>query len=145
MSSVPPPLEPQPSTLATRLINSAADLCPRRGRPVRNSRPAAVLALALALSQAILACTDAPRPASTPAAGARLTGTLVEKIDGPPYSYLRLRTASGEVWAAVPVAAVDPDKPVTVLNPVSIKNYTTPQLGRRLDVVYFGTLEVPRP
>jgi hypothetical protein len=143
MRSTPSPFEPRPGPSAARSFGRAGYPC--RWRPVLITRPAAIVALVLVLSLAILACTDAPSPASTPAAGARLTGTLLEKLDGPPYSYLRLRTATGEVWAAVPVTAVDPDKPVTVLDPVSIKDYTSPQLGRRLDVVYFGTLEVPRP
>jgi hypothetical protein len=140
---MPSPLEPLPSpSTACPIVRAAA---PSRQRPSPIPRSAAILALVLGFSLAILACTDAPRPASTTATGARLTGTLLEKLDGPPYSYLRLRTATGEVWAAVPVTAVDPDRPVTVLNPVAIKNYTSPHLGRRLDVVYFGTLEVPRP
>lgn len=143
MKSAPVFLELRPSPSAARPLGRAAT--PTWQRPLRITRPAAIVALALFLSQAILACTDAPRPTSTTGMGARLTGTLLEKVDGPPYSYLRLRTATGEVWAAVPVTAVDPAKPVTVLNPVSIRNYTSPQLGRRLDVVYFGTLEVPRP
>ena len=29
----------------------------------------------------------------------RVTGTVLEQVDGPPYSYLRIKTDAGEVWA----------------------------------------------
>jgi len=109
------------------------------------TRSATLLALALGLSPVLLACAPSPEPAPRPATNTtRLTGTLLEKLDGPPYSYLRLKTETGEVWAAVPVTAVDEKKPVTVLNGVALKNYAASQLGRRFDVVYFGTLEQGR-
>ena len=42
------------------------------------------------------------------AAGRALRGQLVERIDAAPYSYLKLATATGEVWAAVPQTTVAP-------------------------------------
>jgi hypothetical protein len=97
----------------------------------------------ITMAAAILtvACSSPPPPAPHGAPGtSRLTGTLLEKLDSPPYSYLRLKTETGQVWVAVPVAHVDKEKPVTVLNGVAFKNYTVGSTGRRLDVVYFGVL-----
>lgn len=106
---------------------------------------ASLFVLALGLSQALVGCTQPPSPAPRDAPGTtRISGTLLEKFDGPPYSYLLLKTDTGEVWAAVPVAYVDKEKPVTVLNGVVLKNYSLGSTGRRLDVVYFGTLSQSR-
>jgi hypothetical protein len=119
---------------------------PAQGRGSAVNWSAAVLALSLGLSLALLACTPAPQPAARDAPGTtRITGTLLEKLDGPPYSYLRLKTEAGEIWAAVPVAYVDKEKPVTVLNGVALKNYSVGSTGRRFDVVYFGVLAQPPP
>lgn len=102
---------------------------------------ATLLALSLGLSAALLACTPTPSPAPRDAPGTtRITGALLEKFDGPPYSYLLLKTDTGEVWAAVPVAYVNKEKPVTVLNGVALKHYSVGTTGRRFEVVYFGTL-----
>lgn len=98
------------------------------------------------MSSFLAACSEAatPGPATIADRNNTITGTLLEKLDRPPYSYLRLRTETGEIWAAVPVAFVAKDKPVTVLNGVALKNYSAGPLGRRFDVVYFGTLEQAR-
>jgi hypothetical protein len=51
----------------------------------------------------LLACSKPSTPAPTTVTGTNttITGTVVERLDGPPYSYLSLRTDKGEVWAAV--------------------------------------------
>ena len=109
------------------------------------TRIAAGFALTLGVSLALLACSPSPQPAPRAAPGTtRITGALLEKFDGPPYSYLRLKTEAGELWAAVPVAFVDGEKPVTVLNAVALKNYSVGSTGRRFDVIYFGVLQ-PTP
>jgi hypothetical protein len=89
-----------------------------------------------------VACTDsAPSPRSTKNT-THITGTLLEKLDGPPYSYLRIKTDKGEVWAAVPITgSIDASKPVTVVNGVQLKGFEAKPLGKRFDVVVFGTLE----
>jgi hypothetical protein len=68
---------------------------------------------------------------------------LVEFLDHPPYSLLRLKTDSGEVWTAVPLAGIPTQskaKPTTVANGVKVRNFDTGS-GHRLDEVVFGTLE----
>ena len=46
------------------------------------------------------------------AAGAAIKGKVLERLDAPPYSYLKLQTAQGEAWAAVPKAEVAKDTTV---------------------------------
>jgi hypothetical protein len=89
------------------------------------------------------ACTDSADPSrSTNQHTARITGTLVEKLDAPPYSYLRLETDTGPVWAAVPITGdLDSAKPVTVVNGVPLKSFEARALGKKFDTLLFGTLE----
>src|SRR5574342_529945 len=80
-----------------------------RNRKVKFMRPVLVLASILALA----ACKR-PEPPATPrqapglpaqAAGSSagvVRGKVLEKVEAPPYSYLKLATANGEAWAAVP-------------------------------------------
>lgn len=70
----------------------------------------------------------------------RITGTVVEQFDGPPYSYLRVKTESGDVWAMIPVTKAGPDERVTITDGVLLKDFETGIRGRRFDVV-MGTLE----
>src|SRR6266550_2241789 len=71
----------------------------------------------------------------------KVTGTVMERLDGPPYTFLRIKTNVGERWAAVPIANVAKDSAVTIVNGVVLKDFETGVQGRRFDVV-FGTLEV---
>jgi hypothetical protein len=89
------------------------------------------------------AAPAAPR-AAAPAAGAGvLRGKIVERIDVPQYSYLRLSTASGDVWAAVERTERKPGDEVAVANPLPMQGFESKELKRKFDVVYFGSLAAP--
>ena len=70
--------------------------------------------LAVLLALAVTACkqSNAPTPAQAPSADAAapaaggVRGKVVERIDAAPYSYLRITGPGGEIWAAVPQAAI---------------------------------------
>ena len=62
----------------------------------------------------------------------------VQNIEG--YSYLRLKTAQGETWAAVPTAAVKKGAKVTIENAMVMNNFESKALKRKFDKVVFGTL-----
>ncbi len=70
----------------------------------------------------------------------KLTGTVLEQVHAPPYTYLRVKTDAGEVWAMVPTASVSREERVTVTGGVLLKNFDTGLPGRRFDVI-MGTLE----
>jgi hypothetical protein len=109
-------------------------------------RLSAVLLVALAVT----ACkkeesVQAPQasagmPAQPAAAGQEVKGKVLEKLDAPPYSYLKLQTASGEAWAAVPKAEVAAGAEVTVAGAVPMQKWESKTLNRTWDLVYFGTL-----
>jgi len=81
----------------------------------------------------------ATAPGGAPAA--TLKGKVIERIDAVPYSYLKLSTASGEVWAAVPQTTAAVGSEVTIAGAFAMKDFESKTLGRKFDVVYFGTLD----
>jgi hypothetical protein len=93
----------------------------------------------LALAVVSTACTSEPSTRE-PTSAVRITGDVLEQLDAPPYSFLRLRTDKGDVWTAVPIVAAPPGKKVTVANGVTLKRYEARSIGRRFDAVVFGTL-----
>jgi hypothetical protein len=70
-------------------------------------------------------------------------GEVLEVKDVAPYTYLRLKTAKGEVWAAVNKAAVKKGAQVTIDNPMVMRNFESKTLKRTFDTIVFGTLAGP--
>jgi len=106
-----------------------------------------ILVLAVAVgcqskkSDAIVAAPiSGAMPAGAPATGQGISGKVLERIDAAPYCYLRLQTAQGEVWAAVPEAKIEKGTDVTIANPMLMNNFESKTLNRTFAVVYFGTL-----
>lgn len=89
--------------------------------------------LALALTLALPLATTA-QPANT------LQGEVLEVLNVDSYTYLRLKTASGEAWAAVTTAALSKGAKVTIANAMPMTNFESKTLKRRFDRVYFGHL-----
>jgi hypothetical protein len=81
----------------------------------------------------------AQQPAAAPASGA-VTGTVEETMDASNYTYMRLKTAQGETWAAVNKTVVKKGAKVTVVNAVPMDGFESKTLHRTFDHIYFGTL-----
>jgi hypothetical protein len=78
---------------------------------------------------------------STPAqAPSEVTGTVVETMDSGGYTYLKLKTASGEVWAAVNKADLKKGSTATIVSPMLMENFESKTLNRKFDKIYFGSL-----
>jgi hypothetical protein len=75
--------------------------------------------------------------------GQEVKGKVVEKLDASPYTYLKLQTAQGEAWAAVPKTDVPAGAEVTIAGAVPMQNWESKTLARKWDMVYFGTLAGP--
>ncbi len=105
------------------------------------------LLLVVVAALALVACKKPESPVqaapvaapTAPAAGA-ITGKVLEKTDAPPYSYLKLATGSGEVWAAVPQTPTAVGTEVTVANAFPMKDFESKTLNKKFELVYFGTL-----
>jgi hypothetical protein len=115
-------------------------------------RPATTL---LASAAVLAACTflachssqdEKPAAAAPAAASANaIQGTVLEVLPAAPYSYLRVKAAQGEVWAAVPAATVKVGDPVTVQVQVRMDKFQSSSLQRTFDTLYMGTLAGAAP
>ena len=92
---------------------------------------------------------DDPMPAtpladessSPPAAeDGALSGEVLETVPVSKYTYLRLRSSEGEVWAAVPSASLAVGSRVTISNATRMDDFKSATLGKSFKVIYFGTL-----
>ncbi|MBL0313433.1 MAG: nucleotide-binding protein [Holophagaceae bacterium] len=84
----------------------------------------------------------APAPAPAPT-GNNISGKLIERIDASPYSYLKIKSEKGEIWAAVPETKIEKGADVTVFNAMQMDNFESKTLKRKFDVVFFGTMDAP--
>ncbi|MDP1829167.1 MAG: hypothetical protein Q8L48_38240 [Archangium sp.] len=78
-------------------------------------------------------------PKTSPVTAA-VDGTVLEVIDTKTYTYLRLKTATGETWAAVPRAALAKGAEVRVVNAQPMDGFKSPSLNRTFERIVFGTL-----
>jgi hypothetical protein len=94
--------------------------------------------VALLLAAAGLAAQAAPAQQAGTVKGEVLETRSVES-----YTYLRLKTASGEIWAAVPTATVKKGAQVTIANPMTMENFESKTLNKKFDKIVFGQLVDP--
>ena len=76
-------------------------------------------------------------PAAQPQA---LKGEVLEVKEVDAYTYLRLKTKDGELWAAVNKSAVRKGAQVTIENPMMMRNFESKALKKTFDRIVFGTL-----
>jgi hypothetical protein len=81
----------------------------------------------------------AQQPAAAPATGT-VTGTVEETMDASNYTYMRLKTAQGETWAAVNKTVVKKGAKVTVVNAVPMDGFESKTLHRTFEHIVFGSL-----
>jgi len=67
-------------------------------------------------------------------------GEVLEVKDVDAYTYLRLKTKDGEIWAAVSKAPVQKGADVTIENATVMTNFESKTLKRKFDKILFGTL-----
>jgi hypothetical protein len=82
-------------------------------------------------------------PSGQAAPTAMVTGKVLETLDASGYTYLRLKTADGEKWAAVPQAKVAKGATVTVAVAMVSDSFESKSLKRTFDHLVMGTLEGP--
>lgn len=72
-----------------------------------------------------------------------LQGEVLETLPVAKYTYLRLATSAGEIWAAVPSAAIALHSRVKIVDATRMDDFKSSTLKRTFDVIYFGTLARP--
>jgi hypothetical protein len=73
-------------------------------------------------------------------AGETIAGTVLESVNAAGYTYLRLKTASGEAWAAVSGDQVAVGAEVTVAVSMRADNFHSKSLDRTFELLYMGAL-----
>ncbi len=100
----------------------------------------------LLLATAVFGCNSTPKPPNIPldqrsaSSDDALTGQVIEHIAASPYSYVRIRTSKGDVWAAVNEARIEKGSQVTVSSPMLMKDFESKSLNRTFEEIYFGSL-----
>ena len=77
---------------------------------------------------------------SMPPAAAVLKGEVLEVKDVETYTYLRLKTVDGEMWAAVGKAPLKKGAKVTIENTMVMNNFESKALKKTFPKIVFGTL-----
>lgn len=110
------------------------------------------LSVAILVAAALVACKKPEKPvaaqgAQAPAAAQPasqvMQGKILEKLEAAPYSYLKLQTAQGEVWAAVQKTDSAVGSEVTVQPAVFEASRTSETLKRTFEKLYLGSLVGP--
>ena len=88
----------------------------------------------------------APASAMAPAAPpdlSQVTGTVLETIDAAQYTYVRMKTNEGEIWAAVTAQPLKTGSEVTIGNAMWMENFESKTLKRTFARVLFGSIGAP--
>jgi hypothetical protein len=109
-------------------------------RPSSVAAPVKTLALVVAL---LLVAVGSTAQTPQPARATSLSGEVLETRSVEGYTYLRLKTAQGEVWAAVPTAAVKTGAMVTIGNTTTMNNFESKTLKKTFDTIVFGQIVEP--
>ena len=104
----------------------------------------ALLAICMFSISSFVWAVEAPAampPAAAPAAPAvSVQGKVLEVKDVESYTYLRLNTSNGELWAAVMKTPVKKGSTVTVENGIFMNNFQSKTLKKTFPTILFGTL-----
>lgn len=93
-----------------------------------------------AMSTMPAAAVPAAVPAAPPSQG-KLTGKVAEAFNAAGYTYLRLQTANGEEWAAIPEAPVRKGETVALNIQMTAEKFESKTLKRRFDKIYFANID----
>ncbi len=94
----------------------------------------------VALFALVLASAGLTSHAAPPAQAPDLRGEVLETRSVESYTYLRLKTDQGEIWAAVPTTAVNKGAHVTIGNPMTMLNFESKTLKKVFDKIVFGQI-----
>lgn len=70
----------------------------------------------------------------------RVKGSVIETMNAGPYTYVRLKSAQGEIWAAVNEAVLKPGQEITIGDAMWMEKFESKTLNRKFDRILFGNL-----
>lgn len=97
-----------------------------------------LLAICLMIAAPLVGAGEKSVPVSSDPTA--LKGTVLEVKEVESYTYLRLKTSSGEVWAAVTKAPVKTGDEVTLGKVTVMSNFESKSLKTTFPTIYFGSL-----
>jgi hypothetical protein len=84
-----------------------------------------------------LATPPSGAQATSPSGVKTVTGTIVETMDAASYTYVRVKTGEGDVWAATAQFKVAPGDRVVVPLEMPMKDFHSASLNRDFPLIYF--------
>ena len=94
----------------------------------------ALLAICLFITASLTWAAPGQAPSSA------VKGEVLEVKNVESYTYLRLKTKSGETWAAVTTAPVKKGQNVTIEDVMTMRNFESKMLKQTFPIILFGTL-----
>src|SRR5260370_899 len=116
--------------------------CAKKETPVAQ-QPATTPATPAVTAAQPTATQPQPVAASEAAPGA-INGRVVETMDAAGYTYIKLKTATGDVWAAVPQTKVAVGTNVTLAGNMTLDNFEAKTLERKFEHIIFGHIARPQ-
>ena len=80
---------------------------------------------------------QAPAPTPAAAASPMAFGSVLETIDAANYTYVHVKTSSGDIWAATSMFKVAKGDKVVVPIEMPMENFHSPSLKRTFQTIYF--------
>jgi hypothetical protein len=99
--------------------------------------------LVIALASILVATAALAAPATPALQPTTLKGEVLETQNVDIYTYLRLKTKDGEIWAAVPTTTVKKGAEVTIGNSMVMRNFESKTLKKTFDKIVFGQIVDP--
>jgi hypothetical protein len=95
--------------------------------------------------RALPSALRAALPSSPQPHGNVVSGTVAETMNSGGYTYLRLTTADGDKWAAVPETKIEKGSTANVSVQMVMENFDSKTLNRKFDRIIFGNIGQQQP
>ncbi len=117
---------------------AAGSACYRQPASSSSAAPAASASIPAPAARSPTGAAPATPPGvSAERALETVTGEVVETMDAANYTYMRLKTPKGELWAATGKTTVKVGAKVVVPLETEMRNFHSPSLNRDFPVIYF--------
>ena len=97
-----------------------------------------LFAICMLVAATFVCAAESPAPVAP--ASEVVKGEVLEVLDAASFTYLRLKTREGEVWASVAKAPVSKGAQVTIENAMVMRDFKSTSLNRTFPVILLGNL-----
>lgn len=133
------------SIFATLLIATTLVAACGKKEDAATTQPKTEASSAAAAARAVQKTAEAQAGAAQPAAASTVQGTIVETMNASGYTYLKVKTATGEEWAAIPETTVKKGAPISVDVQMVAEKFESKTMKRTFDRIIFGTITGTAP